>query len=268
MDSVKVIYFSPTGTTRRILDGIAEGLEVGTVEYIDLTFTPARRPQTIDGGLTLIGVPVYAGRVPVQAAEALAMMKAHGTPAVLVVVYGNRAFDDALLDLKRITEDVGFKPFAAAAFIGEHSFSTSAMPIAAGRPDNGDLVKARAFGRSLRTVLEKGMVPRETAILDVPGNSPLRDRHSLDVCPESDDELCVRCGTCEEVCPEGVITVTPEVIVTDRGRCIHACCACIKACPTGARKIADPKVLGFVQKLAGMCRERKEPEFFFSESPT
>ena len=41
------------------------------------------------------------------------------TPAVLVVVYGNRAYDDALLELSDIATGAGFVPLAAGAFVGE-----------------------------------------------------------------------------------------------------------------------------------------------------
>ncbi len=160
MKSAKTISFSPTGTTRRVLEGIAQGLAVQMTEYLDLTSarTRAGTIRELDEGLTLIGTPVYAGRVPIQAAEALRMIKAAGAPAVLVVVYGNRAYEDALLELKGIVEEVGFRPLAGAAFVGEHSFSTDTIPTAAGRPDKEDLEKARAFGNLVREMLERGGV--------------------------------------------------------------------------------------------------------------
>ena len=158
MKSVRIIYFSPTGTTRRVLEGIAQGLAVQTIEHIDLTSAGARRGtiREFDEGLTLIGTPVYTGRVPVQAADALHAIKTAGAPAVLVVVYGNRAYEDALLELKGIALEAGFKPLAGAAFVGEHSFSTNTIPIAAGRPDGEDLEKARSFGDWLRGMVGAG----------------------------------------------------------------------------------------------------------------
>jgi ferredoxin len=264
MKSAKTISFSPTGTTRRVLEGIAQGLAVEMAEYLDLTSARMRAGtiRELDEGLTLIGTPVYAGRVPIQAAEALRMIKAAGAPAVLVVVYGNRAYEDALLELKGIVEEVGFRPLAGAAFVGEHSFSTGTIPIAAGRPDKEDLGKARAFGSLVREMLERKGSLREVPALDVPGNLPYRDRAFLDMSPESGEELCARCRKCEGVCPQEAITAGEDRIATDRGKCI-LCCACVKICPTGARRVTEPRISQLVQKLTTLCRDRKEPEFFF-----
>lgn len=263
MKSVRIIFFSPTGTTRKVLDGIAGGLDVKTVERIDLTPARARTLQRreLDDTLTLIGTPVYTGRVPVQMAAALRNIKTPGVPAALVVVYGNRAYEDALLELKTIAAEAGFRPVAAAAFVGEHSFSTKEIPIASGRPDAEDLEKARLFGGRIRRILGSGTLLRDLSTLDVPGNLPYRARASLGVTPESAENVCAHCGKCGETCPQEAITVFEDRVFTDMEECI-LCCACIKTCPSGARH-ADPKVTQFGQKLALQFRDRKEPEFFF-----
>ena len=266
MKSVKIISFSPTGTTRRVLERIAQGLAFKRVEHLDLTCkkTRAGTVRRIDEDLALVGTPVYTGRVPIQAAEALRTIRAHGAPAVFVVVYGNRAYDDALLELKAIVEEVGLRPLAAAAFIGEHSFSTVATPLAAGRPDGKDLEKARSFGKLLRETVERIGRRREVNPLDIPGNPRFRERVSLDISPESRKDLCTLCRKCEEVCPQEAITSAGSSIETDRGKCI-LCCACVKSCPAGARQVTDPRMSQLVQKLTVLCRERKEPEFFFAK---
>ena len=64
------------------------------------------------------------------------------TKVVPVVVYGNRNYDDALIELKNILEDNGFISIAAAAFIGEHSFSTT---LAKNRPDEMDMIIINQF---------------------------------------------------------------------------------------------------------------------------
>ena len=124
IDSVKLITFSPTGNSRRVAEAIAGAIRA-PVEYVDLTPPNAR---TRDFGefhdeLAIIASPVYVGRVPYEVAFRLRRLMAYGTPAVLVVTYGNRAYEDALLELSDIVSEVGFKPIAACAFVGEHSFS-------------------------------------------------------------------------------------------------------------------------------------------------
>lgn len=49
-------------------------------------------------------------------------------------------------------------------------------------------------------------------------------------------DLCVHCGACHDVCPEGVHTVGPGSHTLDRSRC-SACGRCVEACPASALKI-------------------------------
>ncbi len=144
IDSIKLIYFSPTRTTRKVVEGIAKGVQINPAERIDLTPPTARRQKIVQihDGFVIIGSPVYGGRLPTDAVSRLLRLRGNGAPAAIVVVYGNRAYEDALLELRDIALDVGFKPIAAAAFIGEHSYSTDAAPVAAGRPDTEDSAKS------------------------------------------------------------------------------------------------------------------------------
>jgi DUF1009 family protein len=69
-------------------------------------------------------------------------LEGNGALAAAVVLYGNRNYDDALIELKDILTGRGFKVIAAGAFIGEHAFSTV---LGAGRPDREDLQTAVSF---------------------------------------------------------------------------------------------------------------------------
>jgi len=260
---VRLIYFSPTGTTRRIVEAIAQGVGGETVDHLDLTRAGTRRPHRFDSGsdISIIGVPVYTGRVAFQAVKALQRMEASGTPAIIVVVYGNRAYEDALAELRDIAGRVGFVPIAGATFVGEHSFSTAATPIANGRPDSEDLEKAVAFGKMVRERLDAVEALRDLPPLKVPGNLPYRERAQPAALPETAIDLCTRCKACESACPEGAITVTDRGVATDVGGCI-LCCACVKNCPTGARSMGDPILKEIAERLSATCIERKAPEFF------
>ena len=149
--SLQVVYFSPTGTTRKIIEGIARGIDHVPVEQLDITKPENRKRQleTSEDELLIIGVPVYFGRVQANAMEWLNTIKSRNTLTVCVVVYGNREYDDALLELKETLVHTGCIPIACAAYIGEHSFSSSETPIAAGRPDSTDLLHAQSFGKKI-----------------------------------------------------------------------------------------------------------------------
>lgn len=259
----RMITFSPTGTTRSVLEGIVEGLSVDSGELIDLTPPGSLGKSWTLGGeeLALFGAPVYSGRIPVEAVQRLRRLKGEGTPAVLVVVYGNREFEDALIELRDLALELGFRPVAGAAFIGEHSFSNDATPIASGRPDTEDLAKARAFGASVKALVARLQADDEVVLLSVPGDTPYKERGPRrDAAPVVDYELCDKCEICVQVCPSGAITLN-EVVTADPTLCIR-CCACVKACPQGALFWDDKMVLGGAQWLHEKCSQRKEPETF------
>ena len=136
---LKLVYYSPTGTSKRTIEAIAVGLDVKPIDHVDLTLPGSGSTSHVFHAdeLVVIAAPVYSGRVPSKAAERLRSLSAEGTPAVLVVVYGNRAYEDALLELKDLTSEQGFTAVAGAAFIGEHSYDAPETPIATGRRPSG-----------------------------------------------------------------------------------------------------------------------------------
>ncbi len=261
--SVQLVYFSPTRTTKKVVEAIAQGLGVQGIEHLDLTSPEARAGAVteIKNQLTIVGVPVYAGRVPLEAVRRLQRLKARQAPAVIVVLYGNRAYEDALLELRNLAVELGFTPVAAGAFIGEHSYSNQDLPIAFGRPDGEDLKKAREFGRQIRRKLEKIPELCEMPPLTVPGKFPHREKGTTTrVPPETQPSLCTTCGTCVKVCPTAAITIG-DGVVTEGTSCI-SCCACVKNCPTKARGVVDPGIKERAANLSKTCGEPKGPEFY------
>ena len=240
---VHAMYFSATGTTEKVVTTIADRVSHawnGTdAARFDFTLPPARQGVKSfgDGDLVIFGVPVYAGRVPNVLLKYLRTVEGGGALAVPVVCYGNRNFDDGLVELRDLLEEDGFRTVAAGAFIGEHSFSTI---LAAGRPDQTDLEVAACFADG---ILEKLKGPLVGHIpIPVEGHVPYRpyyvpkDRNGNPVNilkdkPKVNDD-CNDCGLCAKVCPMG--SIDPEHVREYTGICIK-CGACVKKCPLHAR---------------------------------
>ena len=177
-------------------------------------------------------------------------------------MYGNRAYEDALLELKDIVAGAGFTPVAAAAFVGEHSFASGTTPIANGRPDAQDLGKAKAFGGAVREKMERIGTRAAPPSLEVPGNFPYKERAKPSrATPVTLRKLCTGCGECVAVCPTAAITMEDDSVVSDGNTCI-LCCACVKGCPERARIVENPGAKERAEKLSMNCRERKEPEMY------
>ncbi len=262
-ESVTAVYFSPTGTTRAVVDGIARGVNPGRLRRLDITPPEARtRSLSIpENELLIIGVPVYMGRVPDLLSDWLSALQGHDTPTVCVVVYGNRAYENALLELTDIVSSRGCVPIAGAAFIGEHSFSDAAAPVAWDRPDAADLGHAVDFGQRIREKLQQAPSPALIPVVQVPGTRPyggITQLWDVDFIAVSDD--CTQCGTCAEVCPMSAIDPQDSAAI-DPVKCI-TCCACIKGCPEEARTMKTGPVKDAQQRLLSLHKEPKQPECF------
>ncbi len=257
MPTAHLIYFSPTGTTRKVSLGIAEGLGAERVIQYDVTMQGARFETVLTDGIAVIGAPVYAGRVPELFLKRLPGIASKGVPAVLVALYGNRDFEDALVELRDVSVAMGFNVIAAGAFIGEHSYSTPSQPIASGRPDVTDLAAAVMFGRQVAQKIAQNAC--DTPKID--GNVPYKERVPIGgIAPETDNKACILCGTCAEVCPSGVVTVSASV-TTHAANCIM-CCSCVKSCGFQARSFRHPRIEERRLMLQRNCSLPKAPATF------
>lgn len=260
---LKLAYFSPTGTTRRVVEGIARGIDEDAQQVFDITRPDTRRNflELSADDLLIVGVPVYIGRVPELITDWLRNITGKTTPVVCVVVYGNRLYEDALLELKDLVTSRGCTPVGCAAFIGEHSFSSPETPLAVGRPDAVDLQLAEDFGRRISERIRAFVSLDKLSDIEVPGEHPYRGDTTLwnvDFIAVSD--ACTECGFCVENCPTSAIDPDDGRSI-DTARCI-TCCACIKGCPSGARSMKSGPVKDVARRLSSLYQERKEPELF------
>jgi ferredoxin/flavodoxin len=267
INKVNLVYFSPTGTTRKVLESIAEGIAADEVVHVDLTLLEGAGQAVLpfSDDLVIIGAPVYGGRLPVDAIKRFEKLKADGTPAIIVVLYGNREFEDALLELRNLAIDLGFIPVAGGAFIGEHSFSSKDLPVASGRPDNLDVRKAMDFGAKIRKKITAHKSADARSDLEIPGRFPYEGgARPMTVSPVTREDTCILCGTCAGVCPKAAVSVNGSV-ATDIKLCIR-CSSCVKNCPTDARVWDDEMIKTIATWLNENCAARKEPRVFGVDS--
>lgn len=252
------IYFSPTESTKQVVELIAGQIR-GNRMSLDLTDAAAKRPDYsfTEDEAVIVGVPVYGGRVPATATERLKKLHGRQTPAVLVVTYGNRAYEDALVELRDVLTGQGFKMVAAAAVVTEHNIIHR---IASGRPDQMDQDKLANFGQKVNERLCTMPSTYQVEHVAVKGNVPYRPYSTIPFKIKVSG-ACNQCGLCIKKCPVQAISRT-DPKVTDQERCI-SCMRCIKVCPVKSRKVNPIMLFAAGKKLKKACSARKEPEFFF-----
>ncbi len=245
-----LITFSPTGGTKRVA-GILASVIADNWHHIDLLHTIPKTEFTADD-VCLVAVPSFGGRIPTTSAERLANIRANGARAILVCVYGNRAYEDTLSELQDVLTACGFDCIAAVAAIAEHSIIRE---FGAGRPDADDCAELTAFAEKIRKHLEN---PTDKPLVVLGARSIYKPFKNTPFIPAETDS-CVNCGTCAEACPTEAIGDTPDKI--DPERCIK-CMRCVAMCPTGVRKLDEKIYEALRERLAVVCGIRKENALF------
>ncbi|MDD2189617.1 MAG: EFR1 family ferrodoxin [Eubacteriales bacterium] len=269
---VWAVYFSATGTTKKVIECIAKAAaQKLNAEYdtYDFTLPDARKDplKFLAGDMVIFGTPVYAGRVPNVLLKYLAAIEGNNAAAVPVVLYGNRDYDDALIELRDILEKGNLHTIAAAAFIGEHSFS---YKLANARPDEKDMLKAADF--AIKTAdkviaLNDTGLEKPVFVKGIPnpyrGYYQPRDRagNPVDIrkVKPLTNEDCNNCMICADVCPMG--SISRDDVREYTGICIK-CGACIKKCPLHAKYYEDAGFLYHKNELEEGLTRRAEPEWF------
>ena len=256
---VKAVYFSPTHCTKKLATKtavkLAEILDFET-EEIDLTLLEQRNGEIAaeSEDILVFGFPVYGGRIPLLLEPVIKKIKGSGVPVVIMAVYGNRDFDDAVLEARDIFTEQGFRVMSAGAFIGEHSYTKK---VGTGRPDVDDLKEAEEFAEKTAEKIKNGF---DSKILEVKGNKPYKERGAgFRAAPET-GEACYDCMKCAKECPVSAISFD-DPRKADADKCIH-CCACVKTCPVEAKYFENEMMGKFSLMLEANFAEKKKNTIF------
>lgn len=245
MNTIEII-FSPTGGTERVARIISGRWNRNTV-MIDLcdAKTDFSKCMIDKEDRVLVAMPSFGGRAPAVAIERLKKIAGNCAKCTLVCVYGNRAYEDTLVEMEDAAKESGFRVVAAVAAVAEHSI----MPqYAAGRPDASDKKQLEQFAEQI--------AGKEEALGIIPGNRPYKKAGGAGLVPKPTKD-CVKCGLCAENCP--VQAIDPAGFTAESKKCI-ACMRCIKQCPHHARKINGAMVSIAAMAIKKACSVRKENE--------
>jgi len=250
------IVFSPTGGTQQVANILTSKWD-NHINNIDLTsskidFTTIKFEKD---DIVLIAVPSYGGRVPTLAAERISKIKGNQSQCIIVCVYGNRAYEDTLIELNDIAEQCNFKVIAAISSIAEHSIMHQ---YATGRPDQQDKKELHSFAKKVLEKINSNKITY-TSSLQIPGNRPYKKAGKVPLVPKA-DEKCTNCGLCAENCPAQAINKN-DIKTADSKKCI-SCMRCVIQCPNSARKINNIMVSAAALAIKKACLERKNNELY------
>lgn len=252
MSKITNIFFSPSGTTKRVLSQMASNFDEEN-EICDLLYFDGEKEFSGDD-IVIVGMPVFAGRIPKTARARLSKLDGDNTKAIAVVNYGNALVTDALIELVDLLKENNFDVIAAASTISHHSIFDG---VAVGRPDEADIEKINEFAQKCIERIKN----EESLESEIPGNRPYVDYKQLPFVVSCDVDKCVFCLECVSVCPENAIPDDDPAAI-DLDLCSR-CTSCINICQENARGFTGEAFEAKKPMFEKVNAERKEPEFYF-----
>ena len=184
MGKVTTVFFSPSETTKKVVSQIANNFEEESVICDLLYFNDEKKFASDD--IVIVGMPVFAGRIPKTARDRLSKLTGDNTKAIAVANYGNAHVTDALLEIVDLLSDNNFDVIAAASTISHHYIFDG---VAVGRPDEADIEKINEFAQEcIQKIENDGSLEAE-----IPGNRPYVDYKQLPFIVSCDESKCVFC---------------------------------------------------------------------------
>lgn len=271
--NIQVVFFSPTGGTRKVVMTVAKILgDKMQLPILPVNFTlPSQRNEIrrfSSDSVVVLGTPTYAGRVPNKILPIIqTMFFGENTPVIPIVTFGNRSMDNSLRELSLELGKNQFQVFAAAGIVCRHAFSDD---IGHGRPDALDMEKLTNFACNAAERLIQAQSLDNLGTIEIEGNPDLSGYYVplgesgkpvqfLKAKPKTIEEKCDHCGACAKLCPMGAIDTDDESIVP--GTCIK-CQACVRICHTKAKYFDDENFLSHVRMLKRDYQRYAESKFW------
>lgn len=248
------VYFSPTGTTKKVVQTLSTTME-GQIKEIDLSDSNFLEDEYsfCREDVVIVGVPSFGGRMVVLARNRISkFFLGNGAKAIIIATYGNRAYDDQLLEMYDLMNDCGFEVVGAIGAVCRHSIVNE---VASNRPNEKDIETLHKFSKVIQDHMN------EKHSFNLPGNRPFKEaRQHFPFLPITSD-ACNGCGMCVNTCVHHAITLKDGIAHTNNDECI-SCMRCIQVCPMHARAL-EPEVYASVrEKMLKNCSSYKEYELF------
>ncbi len=248
----KYIYFSGTDSTKRVMEAL--GADESSSFNITMS-TPSDELLAFgEQDLIFVGFPIYGGRVPKVVLDRLEKLNGGGCKFVVVGVYGNRHYDDALKEMQVFAEKHGCCVIAAIAAVAKHNMVPT---IATDRPDAADIKRLQEIKAEIDAKSEAGELKPMTCRPE----ESYKEFNNPAFYPVATDD-CSGCGICAEECPMQAISHDDPRVVDDT-RCI-TCMRCTYVCPSNARQLPSQVQTALANRLESICTERREIEIFWN----
>ena len=245
------IIFSPTGGTEKVAKAITQNWRQVETIVLTLPDTDYAKISFEKDSLILIAMPSFGGVAPQLALDRFSMVKGNGALCVIAAIYGNRAFEDTLVQMQDYAQTAGFRVITAISAVAEHSIIRK---YAAGRPNLNDCKELAEFGDRILEKVASGALSTPV----VPGNRPYK-KAGVGMIPKA-DATCTACGLCAQKCPAGALS-PDQLKLSDKSKCI-SCMRCVSICPVHARKVSQLMTSVVAAALKKACSVEKENELF------
>ncbi|MGV9173690.1 MAG: EFR1 family ferrodoxin [Promethearchaeia archaeon] len=264
---VALIYFSPTGNTKRIAKVISRTLQEFDVKIREINITNhENRKVPLDFkeyDACFFGFPVYGWRVPKILREWFKKLDGFGILCSVFTTYGGINPGVVHYEIQKILTQQGFNLISTAEFLGEHTYNLAGWEAAEGRPNKSDFLIAEQFIKlTYQKFQDKNstLPPFRAPTISEQKLKSIEERPRMFVpVPEIAEKICTKCGLCSEQCPAAAIN--PRTFSINQSACIR-CYRCVKYCPEDAVKTPDlSRIFRSLQEMEKITTKAKSKYF-------